>query len=350
MILNRYIFRELLISFIGVTLVLLLIFLGGLLIRFLPDVTSGLIPINKFLPIVGISLLEESVAGIPLAFFLALVISMGKLFSDYELIAAYACGFQRSKLMSIVISLAVVSALLVGAASIVLAPLADQRYREILAEIEQQSDINSIVAGKFIGLSNGGLIYTESGDNVDGFENVSIFQSTLDEYLVINAKTLSEGEDSANKKLLIFRDGARTTLSKDSMEVKITSFSEYGVQTKLKEVTPAHSMYALPVSVLWGSNNPYHIAELQWRISTPLMVLVLAVVAVAISRYKPRSGKYGRLFIAIAIYMIYSHLIMSSKVAIVQKTIPPIIGMWWVHLSILLIFPSLFISQERRAG
>jgi lipopolysaccharide export system permease protein len=349
-ILYRYILRELLHSFFGVTAVLFLIFLGGLLVRFLPDVSSGIVPIDKFLPIIGVRILEELVVGIPFAFFLALVVSIGKLLSESELIAAYACGFQRSKLMVVVLILAITLAMLVGTVSIILAPLADQRYQEIRAEIEQSSEINSIVSGRFIELSGGGLFYAEGGEHATGFRNISIFNSSTTEYSVINSKTLAEGEGMLGRKPFIFRNGIKTRLLKDTQEVEQSLFSEYGTHLDTKMITPSHSIYAVPATVLWASRNPAHVAELQWRIATPLMMIVLAVVAVSISRYEPRAGKYGRLFVAIVIYMIYSQLIMSSKVAIAHQDIPSVLGMWWVHLSVMAVFAGLFVYQEQRAG
>lgn len=350
MILYRYIVREVMTTFVGVTSVLSLIFLGGLVIRFLPEVSSGAIPIDKFLPIVGIKILEELIVGIPFAFYLSLIIALGKLFSESELIAAYACGLQRSKVMKTIVIVAVMLALVVGLVTTVLAPLADQRYQEILAEIEQKSELASITPGKFVPLSGGGLIYAETGDEQSHFGNVSIFNSTATEQTVINAISLAEGEDRQNGKMLVFREGIKTTREKDNNEVQITEFDEYGVKLETKRVSPAHSVYAVPTSELWGSSQPIRVAELQWRISTPLMLLVLAVVAVVISRYQPRSGKYGRLIIAIVIYMVYSHLIMSSKLALKSATLSPSIGVWWVHLAILGAFIALFFYQEKRAG
>lgn len=350
MILYRYIVREVMTTFVGVTSVLFLIFLGGLVIRFLPDVSSGSIPVDKFLPIIGVRILEELIVGIPFAFFLALMVAIGKLFSESELIAAYACGLQRTKVLTTVVVVAFILSMLVGIVSIVLAPMADQRYQEILAEIEQKSELSSITPGKFVPLSGGGLIYAETGDENGLFGNVSIFDTTTTGQSVVNANTLAEGANRENGKLLIFGDGIKTTRTKESNEVQITEFKEYGVKIETKNVSPAHSLYAVPVAELWGSTDPARIAELQWRISTPLMMLVLAVVAVAISRYKPRSGKYGRLIIAIVIYMVYSHLIMSSKVAIKHSTISPSIGIWWVHLMIFMVFIALFFYQEKRAG
>ena len=39
------------------------------------------------------------------------------------------------------------------------------------------------------------------------------------------------------------------------------------------------------------SDNPEDIAELQWRLSTPLSTLLLALLGVLLSRTTPRQGK-----------------------------------------------------------
>ena len=50
-------------------------------------------------------------------------------------------------------------------------------------------------------------------------------------------------------------------------------------------------------------------AELQWRISTPILALVLMVLAVPLARLRPRQGRFGRIGIAILVYFLYSQLL-----------------------------------------
>ncbi len=63
----------------------------------------------------------------------------------------------------------------------------------------------------------------------------------------------------------------------------------------------------------------------------PLMVLVLALVAVPLSALRPREGRYARVAIAILLYFVYSNLLSAAQVWIETGRLPPAIGTWWVH-------------------
>src|SRR5690606_25925587 len=72
-------------------------------------------------------------------------------------------------------------------------------------------------------------------------------------------------------------------------------------------------------------------AELQWRISSPLSLLVLAVLAVPLSRSSPREGRYSRVGLGLLIYIIYANSLSIARVWLERGYVPEWIGLWWVH-------------------
>ena len=64
----------------------------------------------------------------------------------------------------------------------------------------------------------------------------------------------------------------------------------------------------------------------------PLAAIVLAMLAVVLSRTTPRQGRFGKLFTAILAYIIYSNLLLVAQTWLQRGTIPPWLGLWWVHL------------------
>ena len=89
---------------------------------------------------------------------------------------------------------------------------------------------------------------------------------------------------------------------------------------------------AKPTRELWGSSAPADIAQLQSRVSTPLMAIVLTLIAVPLSKLRPRQGRYGRVGFAILVYFVYSNLLTAAKVWVEKGELSPLIGVWWVHL------------------
>jgi len=63
------------------------------------------------------------------------------------------------------------------------------------------------------------------------------------------------------------------------------------------------------------------------------MALVLTLVAVPLSRLRPRQGRYARVGLAIVIYFVYSNLLSAAKVWVEKGDLPPTVGVWWVRTS-----------------
>ena len=77
------------------------------------------------------------------------------------------------------------------------------------------------------------------------------------------------------------------------------------------------------------------------------MALVLTLIAVPLSRLRPRQGRYARVGFAIIVYFVYSNLLWASRVWVEKGTLPPAIGVWWVHI-LLLAFGTYLVLREAR--
>ena len=111
----------------------------------------------------------------------------------------------------------------------------------------------------------------------------------------------------------------------------LPSLTEYGVRIELPasgEVVDKRE--STPTAVLMNSTNRKDIAELQWRIMMPVSVIVLLILAVPLSQSSPRQGRYGKLVVAVLLFVIYYNLMGVAEVWVENGVVPPIIGMWWV--------------------
>ena len=96
---------------------------------------------------------------------------------------------------------------------------------------------------------------------------------------------------------------------------------------------------------LWLSESQDAQAALQWRFSTPLMVMVIVILAVPLSRTTPRRGRFSRLLPAILIYFVYLLALNAARSDIESGELSAAIGLLPVHglflcISILLIYWS----------
>ena len=59
-------------------------------------------------------------------------------------------------------------------------------------------------------------------------------------------------------------------------------------------------------------------------------MLLLIVLAVPLARTSPRQGRYGKLLIAILVYLIFYNVTILSRVWLQKGITPVAMGMWWV--------------------
>ena len=91
-ILNRYILRETAQAWFVVTLVLLLILVTNQFAQVLGDAAASKLPKQAIMLVMGLTSLQYLTILIPVAFFLAIMIALGRLYRDSEMAAIMACG------------------------------------------------------------------------------------------------------------------------------------------------------------------------------------------------------------------------------------------------------------------
>ena len=79
------------------------------------------------------------------------------------------------------------------------------------------------------------------------------------------------------------------------------------------------------------------------------MALVLTLIAVPLSRLRPRQGRYARVGFAIVVYFVYSNLLYAAKVWLEKGELSPEIGVWWVHALALSLGLYLVVREARSA-
>jgi len=82
-----------------------------------------------------------------------------------------------------------------------------------------------------------------------------------------------------------------------------------------------------PTAALLLSDHADDRAELQWRLSTAVSTLLLALVALALAETRPRQSRFARLPVAIGVYAVYYNLLGLGRTWVEQQWVTSI---WWV--------------------
>lgn len=118
MIIDRYMVREVGSPFITIGTVLLIIFSTYSLTRYLVDASAGLLLAGEVVKLTALRALVSLEVLLPLSFYFAVMIGMGRLYSDSEIYAMRSSGISEKRLMRPVMWVALVLAVFTGFLSV----------------------------------------------------------------------------------------------------------------------------------------------------------------------------------------------------------------------------------------
>ena len=357
-IVDRYLVRELLVSFLAATVILLLITVGGTVADLLGKIARGRVPADLLLALIGLRTVDALTVLAPLAVFLGVQIAYGRLYRESEMAVFSASGLAMTDLLRPLMILAVPLALLMGAISFWLAPAAVRASQQLMQEASRSLIVAGLEPGRFVELpNNDGFMYVESM-NSDGtkFSKMFVASEKTDaktKDTTINVITATDGElyheaDGAERYLGL-KDGFRVEgiIGKDNYRLMRYKRNDLKLQDSETDSSADSVKRAAPTGELLASSDIVQRAELQWRLGVPVTTLVLILLALPLAKSSPREPRYARLLIALLAWVIYNSLITFGRSWISQGKVNPLLGFWWVQVpTALLAFYLLWRSQQ----
>ncbi len=348
MILNRYIIKEVLFTLTAVTSVLLLFFISDSLVRSLAKAAAGILPSDIVVRLLMLYITDTIEVLLPISLYLSVLLALGRFYQDNEMTALEACGVSTIQIAKSIFWFALFVALLTATFSFYIAPWAERSISQLKNKSDTSTQLRAIIPGQFKELS-GWTLYVESIDsNSNQLKNIFVEGTYEGQLQILAAQSATERTlKKSGDQFLVLESGYQYAGVPGTVEFTITEFQENGIRIHQKnEPPPTHSYSTKTPLELLSINNPRAIAELQWRISIPLSVLLLALLAIPLSRATPRQGKYSKLVIGILLFIVYSNLLVVAKSWVEKGDISVWIGLWWVHGLVILLITTLFIKQN----
>lgn len=348
MIVFRYLSREVLLTFSAVSSVLLVIIMSGRFIKYLAQAAQGVLDPSVLLLIMGYRIPGFLQLILPLGLFLGILLAYGRLYLDSEMTVLSATGMSEQRLLAYTLAPAVLVALLCAWLSFVLTPQGVQNVAQILNDQDALTEFDTLVAGRFQSMRDGSRVtYTqELSDGRDELRNVFISEKRdlskskeKDEGItVLVAKTGRQEIQEDGSRYLILNDGYRYDGTPGEADYRVIQYDTYGVLLPKPSVeVKVGERETMTTQQLFDSPQPRMQSELQWRLSSPLLVLIVTLIAVPLSRANPRQGRFLKLLPAILLYMTYLALLVTARSALDKDQIPIGLGLWPVHGLFLLI-------------
>lgn len=348
-VLDRYISREISLTWAAVTVVLLVIMVANVLARILSRVTEGRLPADALLVLLGLKVINLLVTLVPLGLYLGILLAFGRLYRDNEMAASAACGAGLGSLYRPVLYNGFIGVLLIAALTFWASPWAATLERQVTDRIASQSVSSVLGAGKFVEILDGSaVVYTESLSQTQGQFNQVFVHRTLNDgsFEVETAESANYRRDVDGNEFIVFNNGVTIIADAEGESYQRTEFARHGIRLPGRaEAASSVEISARSLRDLWQDSSSQSIAEIQWRFSIPLAALLLALLAVPLSHTSPRQGRYSKIVLAILIYVPYANLLVLSRKWTAAGKISPLIGVWWVHL--LFIAVVMFFTWRR---
>ncbi|MGV3345930.1 LPS export ABC transporter permease LptF [Enterobacteriaceae bacterium LUAb1] len=341
MIIIRYLVRETLKSQLAILFILLLIFFCQKLIRILGAAVEGEIPTNLVLTLLGLGIPDMAQLILPLSLFLAILMTLGRLYTDSEITVMHACGLSTAVLVKAATLLIFMTAAVAAINVMWLSPWSARYQNEVTENAKANPGTAALAAGKFTSSSDGhSVLFIE---RVKGREFKNVFLAQLrprgnarPSVVLADSGQVNERQDGSQ--IVTLDKGTRFEGTALLRDFRITDFVNYQAIIGHQTVTldPNDSDQA-DMSTLWHASSMAFRSELHWRMTLIFSVIVMALLVVPLSVINPRQGRVLSMLPAMLLYLIFFLLQSSLRSNGAKGKLDPAVWMWVLNVSYLLL-------------
>jgi len=338
MIFQRALRRELA-SAAGATFtVLFSILLTWTLIGILGKAAGGKIASSDVLALIAFSALMQLPTILILTGFISVLMVVTRSYKESEMVVWFASGLSLSRWIAPVLSFGLPLVALIASLSLYATPWAQQKSDEYVARFEKREDLQKVTPGQFRESAGSNRIFFVEGGG--GEKNVvhNVFVNTVDAKgtaVVVVAKEGVINTDAAGSRFLVLKNGRRYQGVPNQADFQTMEFEQYimRIESKQQALGADLSVRAMSTVALIAANNQYTMAELMWRISAPLIALMLVLLAIPLGFVNPRAGSSTNLIIALLIFFSYSNLTKVIEASVKQGRLDFGMAWWPLHLA-----------------
>lgn len=403
MILRRYMTQQVASTTALVLGFLVVMMLGGRLIRYFGIAAEGRLDVSLLFTIIGYNLPYFLELILPLAFFIALMLVFGRLYVDQEMAVINASGVSRGRLARLMTPL--ILALFVGEAalSIVGKPWGVRSSEAVWQQQALTSAFDLIRPNEFISSGNYHLYVGSLSDDKKKLQDVILIQSepakkgsaaksvnanatATDMNNMIDSETaeqigisdipkdiINSGAKDISKDTITLAkraeqvntgnsgvtqldlfQGRRYEVGAGSLKYNQVAFDRYRITLteSSQEVITEDNIETQQIGPLWqaatssspsGTNSAMRAAqgELGYRLALPWLMIIAPMLAVPLAQVRPRQGRWLRLFPSILLFVSCALGIISLKNAVSKDSISV-----WAYAWLILGFIALALYMN----
>jgi lipopolysaccharide export system permease protein len=353
MVIFRYLLKEIVVALLVLTTIIFIIFLSNQFVHYLNRAVGGNMPGMIVLQLMMIEIPNLLGLLLPLGLYMAILLAYGRMYADSEMIALQACGYSEGRLMRQTLAIALVVAVIVGTLVFYYNPRISSSRARLIRSQGITTMIKTIMPQRFHALSGGKrVIYVEEMKKGNTLaSHIFYAEKGKKNWGVLSAESAHTLEDKETKETTLYLGkGHYYQGVPGQADFRVSSFDKMKVNLPKPVINISNDARTLPTASLWPLNNKdkKKVAELNWRLSIPVMVFVLTLLALPLSKVNPRQGKFSRLAPAIILFAVYANMMFIGRDWLREGVIPWWMGLWWLHLiGLMTAFSLMYFSRKR---
>ncbi|MEW6322245.1 MAG: LPS export ABC transporter permease LptF [Acidobacteriota bacterium] len=343
-LLDRYVIREVLTPFAIALLVFTFILIIPFIIELAETMIAKGVPWPTLLQLMATLVPQALGLTIPMSLLTGLLIALGRLSGDREVVAMMACGVSHYRLLRPVAVLAVLAWGFTSWVMLQAIPDANQAYREITTRLVADRAEGEVRPRVFFEDFPNLVLYVREVPASGGWENVvaadtsNVAQPVI--FLARKGRMLVDRQ--ARSIQMVLEDGTRHTASLAqpgdyevvrfrSMVVNLdpeSVFPRTGPARGDRELSIAELQARIAEFEAQGVSPHNQVMEIHKKFSIPVACLVFAVLGLALGVSNRRDGKLASFVLGIAVIFVYYVIMFTAQAMTKGHLVPAWLAMW----------------------
>jgi lipopolysaccharide export system permease protein len=301
----------------GATLVVILtIVITMMLIRVLGQAASGAVAPADVVLLMGYTALSHLPTILALSLFIAIVVTLGRMYRDSEMAIWFSSGLALSRFIAPVLRVSWPVLLVVAVLVLVVWPWGNRASAELRERYEQRSDLSRVTPGVFQTSRDGRRVFfvDKGSDEAMNARGVFVLANGDHDESLTSARS-AHLETIGSDRFLVLDSGQRAQLDRKNDERSLANFARYQVLTGEQQVQRASNRApkTMATGELMRDPSARNQGELIWRLGLLFGAVNLVLLAIGLAAINPRRATNWNLLFALMGFVVYYNLINLSQ-------------------------------------
>ena len=353
----KYIRHNLVTLFFAIFFIIGLVLFGNQFVLMVQESVERGIPLQELMPLVSFNMIRDVSLILSLSLFLAIILTISQLYKNSEAVVMNSLGLSDKHFIVFIQPIVLLSFVIIFFLTIYAVPWANQQKNIMEEETKNASEFSFITEGEFEIFKQGDIVfYASESKSLDtigeqNMEEIFIYAFDNEKPVIVLASEATKYIDSVSNSIYLrLKDGVKYQGISSNDNINILNFDLYDLEIVSGELQNLVAVYTeiegKSTLDLIKEGGRYANAELQWRLSQPITVLILSVIGVFLGKVSPRGGKGVNLLIGVIVFMLYYNGLLVAKSAIELGQIELIVGFLGVHLFMVILLLLLFQFRQ----